>query len=258
LHTIVKPPTDEPKKKKRKGKKFKRITRETRFVRLRTLNCYPDVHARLLDGWTLNELAKYIQEERKEYTDVKRGSLIQVLNEYKSSIPKTELISRRIPTFMNNVKAEIENQKNTLTELWRLYDMQLTRIQRVLEQEAEIGISIPTVTKDIQAAEGIVNSIHEIEADLGIAKRHLGKIEVENKVTSIPELQNAQPTVASVLQNPVSRHKVLTIAERIISLSANDKVMDTLAGLLEKKKAQRQEEEDEATIDAEYEVEENR
>ena len=72
-------------------------SRETKFSRLLALKCFPEVHARLVEGWTLTAVANFIQGDRKEYDDVSRQSLETILSEYRSSLPPAEVVQAQNP-----------------------------------------------------------------------------------------------------------------------------------------------------------------
>jgi hypothetical protein len=56
--------------------------------------------------------------------------------------------------------------------------------------------------------------------DLGLSKRHLGKMDVEARLLADVAVQYNKPEVQNVLANPQSRKKVLGLAERLMSRAA--------------------------------------
>lgn len=193
------------------------VSRETRFLRLRGLKCFEEVHRRLLDGFAVSQVADFIQTERKEYTDIGRESLETILSEYRASLPPAEA-AQKLPRFFGKAAQKVEQGIDELAEMEALYKKQLKRIDIDLATEERIGKLLPTMTQEMRAAREILSDIAQLKMDLGLNQRFLGKMEVEAQVVS-DVTAKYDPKVAAAIADPNSRRKLLGIAERFLALA---------------------------------------
>ncbi len=195
------------------------ISRETRFQRVRGLKCYKEVHQRLLEGWATSRVAKFVQEERKECLDITLASLDTQLNEYRASIPKGEVVHQNLPRFVQEAAEKVAEDFDSLVEMRKLYKLQMKRIDIDLKKEEQISKLFPSMTQEMRAAREILSDISELEMNLGLNTRHLGKMDVEARlVTDVA--QNYDAAVGKAVENPESRRKLLGIAERFMALAS--------------------------------------
>lgn len=205
-----------------------------RFAKLKALACFKDVHTRILEGWPLSQIAKFIQVDRKEYTDVTGPSLVSVLAEYRSTIPAGTLIKQTpLSPIYNKAADTVEDGLDELAELDRLYEIQLKRINIDLANEEKIKKLLPSMTPEIRAAKDILMARAQLKMDLGLTDRHLGTAEVEVNVAAEAAQKFGSPTVKQVLESDESRRKLLGIAERVLSVSKSKRA-DAIAGLGQK------------------------
>lgn len=200
------------------------VSRETRFLRLRSLRCYKEVHERVVQGWTPSEIARFIQDERSEYGDVTRGSLITLLNDYRNSIPRAELIAKRMPTVFNKAAEDVRQGLDALQELEKLYEIQRSRINIDAGTEKKINKLMPSMTQEIKVASEILAKYAQLQMDLGLMDRHLGKMEVDAVVVADVAGRYGSPAIGQVMQDPESRRRVLGLAQRL--LQANSVLTD--------------------------------
>lgn len=193
------------------------VSRETRFLRLRSLKCFEVVHQRLLDGWAVSQVADYIQRDCSEYTDVGRPSLETILNEYRASLPAAEVV-KKLPHFFAKTVQKVDAGLDELAEMEALYRKQLERIEIDLKTEKNIGKLLPSMTQEMRAAREILSDIAQLKMDLGLNQRNLGKMEVEAKVVA-EVAQKYDSKVVKAMESPDSRRKLLGIAERFLALA---------------------------------------
>ena len=62
------------------------ISRQTTFVRLRSLRCFPEVNDLLVRGWNVSAVADVIRHKHGAYLDVQRRSLVEILRRYRNSL----------------------------------------------------------------------------------------------------------------------------------------------------------------------------
>lgn len=201
-------------------------SREPRFKRVRALQCFEEVHNRLLAGWPAAEIARFVQEERKEYDDVTRSSLVGILNDYRSSIPKAELIARRMPNDFLRAKEAVEQGLNELHELEMLYKKQMDRIGIDLATEKKINKLMPTMTQEMKAAREMLETYAQLKMDLGLTKRHIGQVELDAHLLADVAGKYGKESVVRVLGDPESRRKVLHLAEKMLSRQVDSTVVD--------------------------------
>jgi hypothetical protein len=194
--------------------------REDGHQRIRTLLCFQEVYDRILDGWPLSEVARFIQEVRKESTDIARKGLLSALEDYRKSIPPAELTKRRLTCTYFNAAAEVEEGLDELKELEKLYKKQLKRIEIDIKNEENIKKLLPTTGQEFRIAREILSNYADLKMDLGLSKRHLGQVDVEARLLADVAVRYNKPEVQTVLSNPQSRKKVLSLVERLMSKSA--------------------------------------
>lgn len=192
----------------------------TRFAKLKACACFKDVQQRMFEGWPLSQVAKFIQIDRKEYTDVTSASLVSVLQEYRATIPPGKLISQTtlLPIY-NKAADAVDAGLDEIKELEKLYVIQLERIELDRALEKKLGKLLTTMTPEIRAAKDILQARAQLKMDLGLTDRHLGTAEVEVNVKADLAKQHGSPAVEKTLGNDESRRKLLGIAEKVVALS---------------------------------------
>jgi hypothetical protein len=200
------------------------------------LDCFQEVKKRLADGWTVASVVKFIQEERKEYTDITPQSLRTHLQEYRSTLSQDELGVTALthPALMAKAaveKAAIEAPRvargmDVLFELEQLYDLQMERIRIDFSKEKMIGKTFPSNCQEIRTAREILHEYAELQMDLGVANRHLGQLDVNTQITADITARYGKPIVAEMLASPDSRRKVLGVVEKMLQLGAREAASD--------------------------------
>lgn len=215
-----------PDSKPKRSVRVRPVSRTTGQPRIRNLKCYQEVYGRILDGWTLNEIAKFIQEIRKEATDITRAGLITALQEFRASIPPAELTKKRLtPVFTKAVK-EIEEGIDELAELERLYKLQMSRIEIDVATEKKIKKLMPSTGQEVRIAKEILSSYADLKMDLGLSKRHIGQMQVDARLMADVAVRYQKAEVQEVMSSAQSRKKVLNLVERLLSQSSTDLIPD--------------------------------
>jgi hypothetical protein len=202
--------------------------RPTRFVRLRGLNCFEEVHKRILAGWALAAVAKYIQEDAKEYTDITRDRMVAMLGSYRESLPPGQLVSVRMPEVLHKAVSKIESGLDELAELEKLYKWQCERIEIDMATEKKLNKLFKGTGAEMYIAMRILKNRAELKMDLGIDKRHIGQLDVDTHLTADLSARYGREEVSKVINDPASRRKALNFAERLmrISKTAAEEVVD--------------------------------
>jgi hypothetical protein len=204
------------------------VSRETGFQKLRSIKCFQEVHQKLVEGWGLTELAKWIQKDRQEYTDVKPITLVHLLKDYRNSLPPGTLIEKRMPNVFHKAAKRVKKGLDEVKELEDLVKFQKRRIKMEGNTERKIGKLLPTMTQEVRTMRECLATLADVKMDLGLSKRHLGELNVDATLLAEVVGRYGSPAVAKVLQNPQSRQKVMGVAEKFLALAASEaaKVVD--------------------------------
>jgi len=208
----------------RKLGRMKPKARRDGHGKLRAMRCFQEVHERIRQGWPMTELARWIQEDKEEYLDVKRQALINVLKNYRSSIPPGELVEKRLPKAFVDAKKEIDSGIDELTELTELYRLQMERVKIDFEKEKMIDKLLPTMTGEIKEARQLLESMIGVKDALGLTD----KSPTEHNINITAEVEGqlaedvgkfASEAVAKTLESPESRRRVTGVVDRFLHLS---------------------------------------
>lgn len=221
----------QPDKKKLPVFRVRPQNRETKFVKLRSMKCFREVHERIIDGWPLAEIARFVQDERREYGDVTRDGFLNILKEYRATIPPAQLIQKRMPPTFAKAAEEVRKGLDELEELEKLYQLQMRRIGIDEGTEKKINKLMPSMTQEVRVAAEILARIASLKMDLGLSERHLGKVDIDAKIHAEVEGRYGSQAVIAVIQNPEARRKVLGLAERLLQLGGKKSDLDPDATL---------------------------
>jgi len=210
---------------------------QAKFYELRKLKCFEDIKNQILEGKTISDVVSFIQKEKKEMLHLKETQLTKLLYAFRNTIPKEQLLEKNVPVYFKRSLEKANRQINVLQEYTDLMDIQWKRVRRAVEQEDTIGMNMVHLENSIKNLGGILNAIHDIQSDLGITPRNLGSLDVQANVLQGVIHSFSSNEATKVLENPVSRHKVLTVADRILALTAeannNDRNVDIIKNLLD-------------------------
>jgi len=200
--------------------------RDTRFRKLRALACFQEVYDRICAGWPLAQVARFIQEERKEYTSISHHGLEQQLAEFRKNMPPGDLVQKRFPDVFDQAKEKVEASIDELEELEELYRIQMHRIGIDFSTEKGIKKLMPSMTAEIREARNLLKDMAELKMELGILGRAPKGVDVNVGVEVEANLSNevlakfGDGAVQEVLQDAESRRKVMGIVERFMKLPA--------------------------------------
>lgn len=188
------------------------------FQRVRSLACFKEVHARLVEGWPIAEVARFIQRDRKEYQDVSHDGLKGILSKYRDTIPAAERAKPALTIDQVQAAQEVSDGLDELKEIQGLFAIQKKRIERGIQLEEKIGMPIDKLERSVQVAQGLLESSARLKQELGITQRQLGTLKTENANVEV-KVDLSDPEVKKVLDDPKSRRKVLGAAQRLLSLA---------------------------------------
>lgn len=204
------------------------VSRDQSHARIRNLKCYPEMYSRILDGWPLPEVAKFIQEVKKESLDVTQGGLVAALTDFRKTIPPAQLTQKRMPKAFMDAAEEVSEGLDELKEMEKLYKLQMARVQIDFAHEKGIKKLMPTMGQEVRIAREVLASYADLKMSLGLSKRHLGKMEVDARVLTdvAVRYETAAPDVKQVMENPQSRQKILGLVEKLLTKSTAKVVGD--------------------------------
>lgn len=208
--------------KRNNSRRIRPVSRNCNFKKLRALNCFDLVLARIRDGWPLTQLARFIQDEKGEYTEISKQGLASLLGDFRKSLPPGELIKNRMPGVFLAAKEHVAEGVDELAKLEELYRMQLKRVSIDFATERKINKLLPSMTSEIRELRHILESITQTKLDLGLHQRapqeHNVNVtaEVEGQLVDDLGLKFSSEAVKEVVQNPESRRRVLTTVERFL------------------------------------------
>lgn len=203
--------------------------RSTRFKKLRAMACYQEVYERICAGWPLAQVARFIQEERKEYTAISHHGLEQQLAEFRKGMPPGDLVQKRFPEVFDEAKKKVEEGIDELKELEELYRIQMHRVGVDFGTEKGIGKLMPSMTGEIREARNILKDMADLKLEMGVLGRaprgvdvNVG-VEVEATLSEGVMAKFGDGAVAKVLEDPESRRKVMGVMERFLRLPEGTK-----------------------------------
>lgn len=217
---------EQAEKPKRKRRNLKPKNSSTQFVKFRAMNCFEDVHEKILQGWMPLELAKFIQEDQKEYTDVNINSLVDVITNYRASLPPGTIIERRLPAFFNKAVEKLDKGIDEVKELEWVAKFQKKRLKIDGAIEKKINKLMPSMTQEVRVMIEALRALSDVKMDLGISKRQLGELTVDGNLVANVVNHYGKASIAKALNNPESRQKILGVAESFLALTAASEESD--------------------------------
>jgi hypothetical protein len=199
-------------------RRLRPLSRDEGFQALRRIRCFKDVHERILAGWSMPELARFIQEDKSEYQHASKVALIQTLQRYRDSIPPAQLMAKRMPEEFAEAKEKVDKGINVLEEQTKLFKLQMERIEIDRKNEKNIGKLMPTMTQEIRVASELLSRISDLEMDLGLVTRVGEEVNVNVSVSNDTG-KYGKKSVEAVMKDPERRRKVLNVAERMLALA---------------------------------------
>ena len=192
------------------------VSRDTKFAKLKACSSFEEADRRLRLGCTFVEVARFVQEERQEYTDITHESMCDVLAKYYESIPQTEKALAVNGPIARKLAKQINYNLDEVEELEKLYALQMKRIAIGHGHEENMNMQLPNMGKEIFVAMKILNQTAQLKMDIGITKRQLGQLDINGQQALEVGERYGNENVSKVLSDPESRRKVMLLAEQLI------------------------------------------
>lgn len=179
-----------------------------------------DFHNKVVQGWPIPQLVRYLQEDLQEFKDVPKARLLYWVSAYRDHVPKSEFVFDRPPDSVADTRLSVYQEKSAqkllhgideLVELQKLYELQLERIAIDFEREKENKKLSGSMTQEIRITKEILESSAKLKMDLGIDKRHLGVVETEQRLLKEVAAAIPEETAKQALDDPDSRRKLTNL-----------------------------------------------
>lgn len=150
-------------------------TDATKFANILGLHCFEEVKEKILMGHTVEEVRRFIQEDRHELCEFNKSQIELNLLRFRNSLPVQDFINAP-PMRIREAIATMTRGSDELEELDKLYLLQLFRINIDVATEERINKLFSTTNAEIRLAADILGKKAAIKAAMG------------DKLTNTPEL----------------------------------------------------------------------
>lgn len=198
--------------------------RREKYTRIKELNCFPEVEQQVIAGFKIPDIARFIQEEREEYTDVARESLVTMLAAFKRDMPPAQILESASPETALEVKKAREKFGDKLAELEELSDLVTIQKKNVLaglRMVEKSGFPQQRLGVEVLNMAAVVMKMHAIKMDLGLTKaggRELGTLTISaEKMSEIRKRHGRE--AAEALAKPESRARALAVVRRLTAVA---------------------------------------
>jgi len=186
------------------------------FAKITSLKCYRRVYEMVVHGYPATEIARYIQESRREYLDVKYESLCSMLCRFRDSIVPVESLAPRLPHYVAKKGREFGDRLEELKRLERMYDALEYRFDIVHGEERISGRINEHLEKQAKSMTDVIMRMHNIKMDLGLSgSRDLGTLTISAERLAEIE-QKYGKEAAEAMASPVSRGRILKVLNMTI------------------------------------------
>jgi len=188
-------------------------------TKLESLNCFGELHQKVVAGVAVENIADWVQEEKQEYLEIKRDSLVRVIYRYKSQLPPAEMVSIE-PAHMYKRIEKLRRGINEVEELEKLYLLQVTRISLGTKVEETINFLNTKLTGEVALAQSLLQSMLKAKMELGILAKMPTQVAAtldvveRNTLDSLPEdqrqrLASGAGLLLKLLAEPGTQEQIL-------------------------------------------------
>ena len=190
-----------------------------------SLSCKDDLDVMIRSGHPLPKVAKWLQEEMGEYTDIGSASLVTTLSRYRQAMPAGDLLESRNILIASNAAKKIEKGIDELDAMESLYARINERIDLGMKLEKgrkkrgsspaiPAGLN-PKMSQEFAVALQILARRHDLKMDLGLQRGStLPSANISAEDAKKME-EKYGPDVGRALKSPESRAKVLSLVTEL-------------------------------------------
>lgn len=189
-----------------RGKKGKRGRRS----RLEELKCFSEVEELICSGFPATAIAKYIQKDQQECTDITYRSLEEYVRRYRNNlIDNGVMVQYLLPKAFEKVKNQFSDRLQELRRTEARYLVMERRFYDLLLKERVDGQTIPYLDRIHKSMLDLERFMHDVKMDLGLAgSRDLGTLTVSAERAEYIKHKYGEGA-AKAFRDPVSRGRVL-------------------------------------------------
>lgn len=203
-------------RKERESGKRTPIPPNVRHSRFLNLECKNELDERICAGYTMPQIARWLQTEKQLCTDVGYDSLCTMLSRYRQEMKPAQLIAPRMPKTIEKANETVEKGLDELEELEKLYALQMERVSLGMDFEKKTKILNRFVNQEVALAAQILVRRHEIKMDLGVnGGRDIGTLTVKPEIRLAVENAHGEG-VARAIADPAAAGKVYDLYERMV------------------------------------------
>jgi len=190
-------------------------------TKFHALDCYPELRAKVVQGTPIPEVARWLQEDKKQYVDVTRDSLTRMLYRFKQKIPPAErqqITPRAAQELLDKERERIEFKVNPVLEMERLFRKQMDRIEIDTKHEQDIGKLFGSTSNEMRLAMDMLVKLQGLQKDaLGDGSGGKSSMDTPTFGFALTSVHQDAPGVQKVVHNPESRRKVLGVAKTMVA-----------------------------------------
>lgn len=198
--------------------------KQTAKNKIETLICFPEVKQKLENGEKISEIALYIQEEAKEYLEVKREAIVRSLYRYQNNSITNEQRDELLPSTALLLKGSLQEYIDPIEALNLLLNIQIDRIAIEYKIEKKLGKTLASTTKAIDIATTIANALNRASSDEQARKLKYGDNKNDSydaavkrqhdKITESVAARYGEVT-ANIMNDPAARRRILNVVEKL-------------------------------------------
>ena len=186
------------------------------------LNCFADIKTMLENGEKVADIAAYIQDDAKEYTEVSRKTVIRSVYRYFNDCIRSEQTKELLPATMLLLKENLQEHIDPIHCLNILLAIHLDRISMEYAIEKKLGKTLSSNTKAIGVAATISDLLSKATSD-DLSRRLKGASldsSSSDALDGVARMRDAYAqrygeVAANVIANPDARRRILNIMEKI-------------------------------------------
>lgn len=157
------------------------------FRRFKQLECFDEMDMRIKAGISLDEVARWLQDDMFQCTDIQHESLKRQLYRYKASLPPAELLkAHEEPLFVRKAIEKMKRGIDEIEELEKLYLFQLRRISKDGETEDKINKLFKGTNKEIELATTLLEKMVKLKMELGLLDKQPEKMQFDGLIGHVP------------------------------------------------------------------------
>lgn len=136
---------------------------------VKNLRCFETVRSMMVNGVPLVEISRQIIA-LGEGNGRSPETLRTILEHYKATLPKGELVSRVQPQAYVNAKKKFDQESNELSDFLEIKEIAIKRMKKFSERELALGFPIPNGDKAVELALKCVQAVALYKERIGLTK----------------------------------------------------------------------------------------